>query len=136
MAFYRTTAETVLTYCITSWHVSCAAADRRALQWVISTRLLSALYGRRLLLPVPLQSQEHPERLLPLCPYSVHLPALWKAFQRREMQNKSTCKQLLSLGNENFELPLLISCLILFPAAITWSASVFDAYLFYFVVLL
>lgn len=115
VAFDRTTTERVLTYCVTSWLVSCAAADGKTLRCVISAsrenqQLLSALCGRRLLLPVPLQSREHPERLLPLRPYFIHFPALRMAFQKREMQNKSTRKQLLSLGNENFELPLLIGC--------------------------
>src|SRR4029434_11066601 len=37
MAFYRTTIESVLTYCISAWYSGCTAADKRALQRVINT---------------------------------------------------------------------------------------------------
>ena len=34
VAFYRTTIESVLTYCISAWYSGCTAADKRALQRV------------------------------------------------------------------------------------------------------
>src|SRR4029434_10294088 len=37
VAFYRTTIESVLTYCISAWYSGCTAADKRALQRVINT---------------------------------------------------------------------------------------------------
>lgn len=36
-SFYRSSIESALTYCISVWFASCSAADRRALQRVIST---------------------------------------------------------------------------------------------------
>lgn len=37
MTFYRCTTESVLTYCISVWYLSCTAADRKALRRVISS---------------------------------------------------------------------------------------------------
>src|SRR4029434_672331 len=37
VAFYRTTIERVLTYCLSAWYSGCTAADKRALQRVINT---------------------------------------------------------------------------------------------------
>src|SRR4029434_10159806 len=37
VAFYRTTIESVLTYCISARYSGCTAADKRALQRVINT---------------------------------------------------------------------------------------------------
>ena len=37
VAFYGTTIESVLTYCITAWYTSCSVADKKQLQRVIKT---------------------------------------------------------------------------------------------------
>ncbi|KAK5892697.1 hypothetical protein CesoFtcFv8_013051 [Champsocephalus esox] len=37
VTFYRSTVESVLTYCISAWYAGCSAADRKALQRVINT---------------------------------------------------------------------------------------------------
>ncbi|XP_059827153.1 paladin-like, partial [Hypanus sabinus] len=37
VTFYRCTIESILTYCISVWYLSCTAADRRALQRVVSS---------------------------------------------------------------------------------------------------
>lgn len=37
VAFYRSSIESILTYCLCVWYSSCTAADRRALQRVVST---------------------------------------------------------------------------------------------------
>lgn len=45
MAFYRSSIESVLAYCISVWYAGCSAADRRALQKVINTaqKIIAAL---------------------------------------------------------------------------------------------
>ncbi len=37
VAFYRSSIESILTYCLCVWYSSCTAADRKALQRVVST---------------------------------------------------------------------------------------------------
>ncbi|XP_037401999.1 uncharacterized protein LOC119265423 [Pygocentrus nattereri] len=37
VSYYRSTIESVLTYCISTWYSSCSVAERRALQGVINT---------------------------------------------------------------------------------------------------
>ncbi|KAL6462782.1 hypothetical protein MHYP_G00292040 [Metynnis hypsauchen] len=37
VSYYRSTIESVLTYCIPTWYSSCSVAERRALQGVINT---------------------------------------------------------------------------------------------------
>ena len=37
VSFYRCSIESVLAYCISTWHTSCSAADKRALHRIINT---------------------------------------------------------------------------------------------------
>src|SRR4029434_11095968 len=77
VTFYRTTIESVLTYCISAWHSGCTSADKRVLQRVINTAqknhwLLTALPGIHCPLPLP----NHLKRLLSPRPPPVYSPAL------------------------------------------------------------
>ena len=105
VAFYRSTIESVLMYCITAWFSNCTVADRKNLQRVINTA--QRITGS------PLPSLEHiaSKRCLrraraitadPSHP-GQHLFNLLEV-QVPQQQDKQTKKQFLSLGHQVLEL--------------------------------
>ena len=83
VSFYRSTIESVLTYCITAWYAGSSPADRTALQRVIGTAQkitgCPLPFPRRAgQLPLTKQDQIHSKRCCAPCSRPVRPAALWQ----------------------------------------------------------